>query len=94
MVRVHCAACGNEVLYYQKDGDGALKRCYLNRIFAPEAFAQLQHDRSCTEPRDLPPLVCPRCDVVIGKAIRHYDGRLAFRLRPGLFFKKRDTEKS
>ena len=94
MVRVHCALCGSEALYYQKDGDGALKRCYLNRIYAPANLAQLQNNPAMDDPKQVPALECPKCKTVLGKAITHHDGRVAFRLRPGFFFKRRDTEKS
>ena len=91
MVHVHCAKCGKQLLYYQKDGDGPLKRCYLNRIFGPAELEKLQRDVGCLNPSKVPPLVCAGCDTVIGKAISHHDGRVAFRLRPGYIFKKRDT---
>lgn len=89
MVDVCCMKCGAAVLLYQKDGDGPLKRCYLNRITAPPELERLQHDPAMTDPRLVPPISCPRCSIVLGAAIRHHDGRIAFRLRPGFFFKKR-----
>lgn len=91
VVSVICTQCENEVLVYQKDGDGQLKRCYLNRILSPESLEGLQHNTAIQHQKDLPDLCCPTCDVVLGSPIRHHDGRLAFRLRQGFFKKKRLT---
>ena len=89
VVKVCCGKCGERVLTYQKDGDGPLKRCYLNRIMDPPKLEKLQYEHAASSPSAVPPLVCPACTIVLGMAIRHHDGRLAFRLRPGFFFKKR-----
>lgn len=89
VVSVTCAQCQNEVLVYQKDGDGQLKRCYLNRILSPEFLERLQHDTTIQQPENLADLQCQVCSVVIGSPIRHHDGRLAFRLRQCFFLKKR-----
>lgn len=87
LIELSCANCNAHVLTYQKDGDGQLKRCYLNRIMEPDALEKLQY--SAAEPSDVEPLKCPSCEVVIGAPIRHHDGRIAFRLRRGFFAKKR-----
>lgn len=92
MLDVLCAKCGAEVLLYQKDGDGNLLRCYLNRIFAPSKYEELQHSAKITVPKDMPNLECGKCGQVIGSPMRHLDGRLAFRLRYG-FFSKRTSKK-
>ncbi len=89
MIEVSCATCQEHLLRYQKDGDGPLKRCYLNRITAPAALATLQHHPAMRDPERVPPLSCPKCHTVIGVAILHHDGRVAFRLRQGFFAKKR-----
>jgi len=91
MIKLFCL-CGAEVLHYQKDGDGKLKRCYLNRIFGPAHIEKLQHDPTYSDPKNVPPLVCPICGTVIGVAILHFDGRVAFRLRQGFFSKKRESK--
>jgi hypothetical protein len=88
MIKLYCL-CGNELLHYQKDGDGKLKRCYLNRIFGPENLEKLQYDPKFLISQNVPDLVCTSCNTVIASAIRHFDGRIAFRLRQGLFTKKR-----
>ncbi len=94
VISVDCATCGGLVLDYQKDGDGQLKRCYLNRILAPESLAALQHQSRLRAPEDLERLTCTECKTVIGSPIRHHDGRLAFRLRQGFFTKRRHTAKT
>lgn len=74
---------------YQKDGPGQLLRCYLNRIFAPPALERLQHNPVITEPNSMPNLACPNCKALIGTPMRHFDERLAFRLRKGAYYSKK-----
>lgn len=88
LLDVFCNVCHGRVLLYQKDGTGRLLRCYLDRIFAPPQFEQLQHNSSVLAPQDLPQLSCTACGTVIGTPVRHSSGRLAFLLRQGFFFKK------
>ena len=91
VVELGCSGCGAYLLTYQKDGDGQLKRCYLNRILAPDTLASLSHNPEIKESGDLPHLNCSKCGTVIAAPIRHHDGRLAFRLRQGFFTKRRLT---
>ncbi|MEO8886659.1 MAG: hypothetical protein ABI367_11390 [Mucilaginibacter sp.] len=86
---VICVNCRQVLLLYQKDGDGNLLRCYLNRIFAPSNYEMLQNDAAIREPKDMPNLICSNCNEVIGVPMRHVDGRLAFRLRQGHFSKRK-----
>ena len=92
MLDILCVGCGAEVLLYQKDGDGNLHRCYLNRIFGPAKYEALQHAMKIIEPKDMPNLICEKCSAVIGSPMRHLDGRLAFRLRHGFFSKRKSKE--
>jgi len=87
MIYVVCAKCKEKVLYYQKDGIGWLKRCYLNRIFAPANLEKLQYDKNIKTPNDLPNLICS-CGNLIGTSMIHKDKRLAFRLEKGSFKRK------
>lgn len=91
VISVSCAACTSHILDYQKDGDGPLKRCYLNRILAPANLEALQYDENIKRIQDMAPLICQGCGKVIGTAAIHHDGRYAFRLRQGHFVKKRLT---
>lgn len=83
-----CSQCNAPLMLYQKDGIGSLQRCYLNRIFAPPHLEHLQHDSAVTDTNDLSALECGNCHAIVGVPMRHADGRLAFRLRRGAFFKK------
>lgn len=82
-----CSTCQETLLLYQKDGEGALRRCYLNRIFAPARLALMQDDPDVHTPHDMPSLKCPRCLTIIGQPMRHHEGRLAYRLNEGTFKK-------
>lgn len=82
-----CTKCNSVALVYQKDGVGALHRCYLNRIIAPEEYERLQHNNSIDK-SNTPKLLCGNCGEQMGVPMRHEDGRLAFRLIPGKFSRK------
>ncbi len=92
MLDIHCSSCDTKVLWYQKDGTGSLMRCYLNRIFAPPELEKLQKNPNIQEPKDLSNLSCPSCQTVMGTPMRYSDGRLAYKLRPGSFYKKRSKD--
>lgn len=83
-IKISCSVCGKLIFIYQKDGPGWLKRCYLNRIIEPEAYASLQRDAHIREPKDLKNLFCA-CGEVLGVPVRHKDGRFAFQLIRGKF---------
>jgi hypothetical protein len=84
-----CSRCDSWLLLYQKDGEGKLMRCYLNRIFAPSSLEELQNNPNIKDPKDLLSLKCLHCNNIIGHPIRHRDGRLSFRLIQGSFKKKK-----
>ena len=86
-INLICIRCNNIILKYQKDGDGDLKRCYLNRIFYPSELEKLQY--SSRNPKDFQNLVCKNCNTVIGTPMLHHGGRLAFKLRKGFYLKQR-----
>ncbi|MBI4155367.1 hypothetical protein HY498_04770 [Candidatus Woesearchaeota archaeon] len=88
-IDIYCINCNNFLLKYQKDGKGTLQRCYLNRIFYPQYLERLQYNPKIKGYKDLPNLICQSCNTVIGTPMLHHDGRLAFKLRKGLYFKKR-----
>lgn len=83
-----CSRCGKDIILYQKDGKGHLLRCYFNRVMEPEDVAEYCARASGLELSRILPLSCPGCSLVIGTPMRHSDGRLAYRLRPGTFTKR------
>lgn len=88
LIDVICSKCNNKVLLYQKDGVGWLKRCYLNRIFAPKEYAELQDKGLRVE--TMPYLICQNCKSVLGTPMLHKDGRLAFMMRRGSFIRRQN----
>lgn len=86
---IRCSKCGKEVLLYQKDGRGALKRLYLNRILSPETLASLQD--TIQNEKQMKMLKCG-CGENIGIPMLHREGRLAFRLIPGSFTKHKEKK--
>lgn len=86
ILSIKCSACANEILLYQKDGRGGLKRLYLNRILAPESLAVLQDTTESLKQMSV--LMCG-CGQAIGIPMLHREGRLAFRLVRGSFGKNR-----
>lgn len=87
IITVNCQSCKKLIFYYQKDMPrGWLKRCYLNRILAPEKWEKLQHDQSLTV-NSLGNLTCD-CDNILGTSMQHKDGRLAYKLIRGKFIRK------
>jgi hypothetical protein len=88
VLRITCAKCKEMVLMYQKDGNGALMRCYLNRILDPPNLENLQYDSSIDQANKMPALRCPKCYEMIGVPMLHREGRLAFRLVPGSYHKR------
>lgn len=88
LLDISCIKCDTLLLKYQKDGKGSLQRCYLNRIFYPPDLEKLQHDSKIRTTKELSNLTCKSCNTVIGAPMLHHDGRLALRLRKGLYSKK------
>jgi len=89
IIGIHCARCKKEVLLYQKDGRGGLKRLYLNRILAPEKLASLQD--TVKKEKQMKMLIC-ECENNIGIPMLHREGRLAFRLISGSFTKHKEKK--
>lgn len=86
-LNLFCAKDGAHLVLYQKDGPGALKRLYLDRIFAPSPQSGWQNLGSITE---VPNLTCPKCGTLIGSPmIYRSENRLAIRLNAGTFSKVR-----
>ncbi len=74
LLKVSCGLCKHFLMYYQKDGPGPLKRCYLDRTFAldkaREGFFSYEGNH---------PLKCFSCHQLIGVLISYVkEKRLAF----------------
>ena len=85
LLGIYCSHCSSFLFFYQKDGEGDLFRCYLNRILSPERYASIQHDPGIKDMADMPLLSCHHCGAIIGDPMRHSDDRLAFCMRPDSF---------
>lgn len=86
-LNIFCSSCGCHLALYQKDGQGALLRLYLDRIFAPAELAQLQLINRGKG--TVPNLECPKCRALIGiPMVYQPEGRLAIRLQRGSIAKR------
>lgn len=85
MLEIKCAQCDNDVIRYQKDGPGALLRCYLDRIHAPSHIKDRQYDRF--DVRRSPLLSCEHCRSTIGiPMIYQLENRPAYRMLKHRFY--------
>jgi hypothetical protein len=74
---VSCAKCKTQIVLYQKDGPGILKRMYIDRIVEPKNAALMGK------------LVCKKCKEVLGVSIVYKkENRPAYRLFEGAVMKK------
>jgi len=87
LITLFCAHCSTQLLVYQKDGKGSLIRLYLDRIIAPKELTELQNIFHFSR---IPPLVCPKCQRIIGAPMIYApEKRRAIRLIHGSFLKKK-----
>ena len=71
-----CEKCKTQLMIYQKDGPGIIKRLYLDRIVAPGNLAGKN-------------LICKRCKTVLGiQIVYQKENRPAYRLFAGAIEKK------
>lgn len=87
ILEIYCSNCDHELLKYQKDGKGGLFRLYLNRILEPKRLEKLQYQHF-NKTNDISNLICDSCDYLIGVPMLHNDGRYAYRLINGRYYKK------
>lgn len=87
LLDVICTQCQSCVVLYQKDGPGQLKRLYLDRIFEPLEWANLQN--TATQKKDTPTLKCPNGHIVGQPMVYLPENRLAYSLVPGAFGKRK-----
>ncbi|MEK7140368.1 MAG: hypothetical protein AAB815_01135 [Patescibacteria group bacterium] len=82
---IQCEKCKTVLAIYQKDGPGALKRMYLDRIVSPLSFEKLKY----IPKKKVPNLTCTNCKQLIGiPYIYKKEDRPAFRLFEGSVIKK------
>lgn len=80
-----CRVCGREILTYQKDGPGNLRRLYLDRIFFPINLVNLQSKSI----NSIKKLTCPKCREDLGTPyIYKKENRKAFKLYQDSLTKK------
>ena len=76
-LNLYCSSCKSRLLLYQKDGPGALKRLYVDRIFSKK-FSEKTKEFSCKS-----------CKKIIGTFyIYEKENRPAIRLYQDAIFKK------
>ncbi len=93
LLEIYCKVCSSFLFFYQKDGEGDLFRCYLNRILSPEIYASLQDSENIKNIDDMTQLICQNCKEVIGEPMRHGDNRLAFCMHQECFILKTNKNK-
>ena len=72
-----CEKCKNQIMIYQKDGPGILKRLYLDRIIFPYNLKGKEK------------LECDKCKTILGiHTIYQKENRPAYRLFAGAVNKK------
>ena len=76
-LNLFCRVCKNNILIYQKDGPGNLRRLYFDRIFYPKRLVNLQN-RSL---KSVSILRCPKCKEDLGTPYFYKkENRKAFKL--------------
>jgi len=82
---IQCGNCHHDLMVYQKDGPGPLKRCYLDRIaWIFNTHLDLQQQ----------PLTCPQCKTTIATPmIYQKENRPAIRMIKGKFTKQKYNPK-
>jgi hypothetical protein len=68
LLNITCEKCGAEICRYQKDGPGALRRMYIDRIL------------DCKVSIDKKELVCPKQHLLGIKIVYEKENRPGFRL--------------
>ena len=87
LLSIFCARCKTEVLLYQKDGPGELKRMYLDKIIAPDALANKVATYSVIS--GMNELSCPNCNSLMGiPMVYEKESRLAYQVAEGGIIEK------
>ena len=89
LLDILCSKCNTKILLYQKDGRGNLHRCYIDRIYDPYIYSELQYNNNIRDKKYLPILRCFFCNEIIGyPMIYKKEGRLAYHLIYGKWSSK------
>ncbi len=87
LLSISCSQCEKEILLYQKDGPGFLKRMYLDKILAPIDLVDQVSEYS--EKSNMISLTCPECQNLIASPMLYEkEHRLAYRVINGSLKKK------
>lgn len=82
---IHCRACNQFTLVYQKDGPGNLLRLYMDRISEPASLTGLEH----IDIDKIEMLRCSGCNKLLGTPyIYEKERRKAFRLHTNAVIKR------
>jgi hypothetical protein len=92
MITIYCVSCSSPVIYYQKDGQGNLYRCYIDRIVYPYGYKDILHNKEISA--DQKQLKCRVCNTSIGTLIVYdKEQRYAYGLFRNKFYKRKDKKK-
>jgi hypothetical protein len=87
LLEVACGKCGERICFYQKDGPGALKRMYIDRMFIGRVWA---NGAEFDSRADAVELECSRCRERVGtRIVYEKEQRFAFHLLEGSTRKRR-----
>jgi hypothetical protein len=90
LLKLYCSNCQTQLMIYQKDGGGELKRCYFDRIYWLSVASNNSNNPSTvlinpteTELKSYNLIICSHCQTVIGyPSIYLPEKRLALQLEP------------
>lgn len=91
MLDISCAHCQTKLMVYQKDGQGDLKRCYLDRIgWLQDGIGMGEDTQSQITSLQKSMLCCPGCNDNIGSPmVYEKEHRLSIRMFHGQFSKSK-----
>jgi len=85
---IHCGKCSENVLTYHKYGAGkGILRLYHANIVAPENLVNIL-EKDYLKVNDVPNLVCPNCEEVLGTSTTSKGNKWVYRMRKGYFHRK------
>ncbi|MEK6890171.1 MAG: hypothetical protein AABX35_03210 [Nanoarchaeota archaeon] len=85
LLNLYCRVCHKNIMSYQKDGAGNLRRVYLDRIFLPKILTNLQNKPLNKIRR----LICSNCKEELGTPyIYKKENRKAYKIYQDSLIKK------